>query len=172
MSPVARAAALARAAPRRAPVSRAISSSASEGRANRSHQAIDSGGSSATGTMTEIMASRDASIGAMKIAMPAAVLAGGASRRMGRPKAALAYGASTLLEFQTTRLSALFEEVLVVAKEPPDYAAGPARVVVDGVAEHAAIHGLVRALEEAEDRIFVLAVDLPAVPPALLRAIA
>ena len=51
--------------------------------------------------------------------MPAAVLAGGASRRMGRSKAALPYGAATLLEFQTTRLAELFEEVLVVAKEPP-----------------------------------------------------
>jgi molybdopterin-guanine dinucleotide biosynthesis protein A len=108
----------------------------------------------------------------MKIAMPAAVLTGGASRRMGRPKAALPYGASTLLEYQTTRLAALFDEVLVVAKEPPDFPVGPARVVVDRVAERAAIHGLIRALEEAEDRILVLAVDHPAVPPALLRAIA
>jgi molybdopterin-guanine dinucleotide biosynthesis protein A len=108
----------------------------------------------------------------MKIAMPAAVLNGGASRRMGRPKGALPYGASTLLAHQTTRLAALFDEVLVVAKEAPDYPAGPARVVLDGVPERAAIHGLIRALEEAEDRIFVLAVDHPAVPPALLRAIA
>jgi len=108
----------------------------------------------------------------MKIAMPAAVLTGGASRRMGRPKAALPYGASTLLEFQTTRLAALFDEILVVAKETPDYATGPARVVLDTTPERAAIHGLMRALEEAEDRIFVLAVDHPGVPPALLRAIA
>jgi molybdopterin-guanine dinucleotide biosynthesis protein A len=115
---------------------------------------------------------RDASIGRMKIAMPAAVLAGGASRRMGRPKAALPYGASTLLEYQTSRLAELFDEVLVVAKEAPDFAAGPGRVVLDHTADHAAIHGLVRALEEAEDRVFVVAVDQPAVPPALLRAIA
>jgi molybdopterin-guanine dinucleotide biosynthesis protein A len=108
----------------------------------------------------------------MKIAMPAAVLTGGASRRMGRPKGALPYGASTLLEFQTTRLAALFDEVLVVAKEAPDYAMGPARVILDGVPERAAIHGLIRSLEEAEDRVFVLGVDHPAVPPALLRAIA
>jgi molybdopterin-guanine dinucleotide biosynthesis protein A len=104
--------------------------------------------------------------------MPAAVLAGGASRRMGRSKAALPYGAGTLLEFQTGRLAALFEEVLAVVKERPAFPFGPARIVLDHAPEHAAIHGLTRALEEARDRIFVLGVDLPAVPPALLRAIA
>jgi molybdenum cofactor guanylyltransferase len=108
----------------------------------------------------------------MKIPMPAAVLAGGASRRMGRSKAALPYGASTLLEFQTTRLAEIFEEVLVVAKEPPAFPYGPGRVVLDGVPDLAALQGLIRALEEASDRIFVLAVDLPALPQALVREIA
>lgn len=108
----------------------------------------------------------------MTFPMPAAVLAGGASRRMGRPKAALAYGAGTLLEFQTGRLAELFEEVLVVVKQPPVFACGPARVVLDRTPDHAAIHGLARALEEATDRVFVLGVDLPAVPAALVRAIA
>ncbi len=108
----------------------------------------------------------------MKIPMPAAVLAGGASRRMGRPKAALPYGATTLLGFQTARLAEMFDAVLVVAKQPPAFPAGPVRVVLDGASDHAAIHGLIRALEEADDRIFVLAVDLPAIPPELLRAIA
>jgi molybdopterin-guanine dinucleotide biosynthesis protein A len=104
--------------------------------------------------------------------MPAAILAGGASRRMGRPKAELPYGAGTLLEFQVSRLAELFEEVLVVAKEQPASAVAPGRVVLDRVPQHAAIHGLVRALAEADDRLFVLAVDLPAIAPALLRAIA
>jgi len=104
--------------------------------------------------------------------MPVAVLAGGASRRMGRPKAELPYGATTLLGFQTARLSEIFAEVLVVAKEPPGFETGPARVVLDGAAEHAAIHGLVRALEETADRIFVLAVDLPALAEPVIRAIA
>ncbi|HSD72752.1 MAG TPA: NTP transferase domain-containing protein, partial [Thermoanaerobaculia bacterium] len=97
----------------------------------------------------------------MKFPMPAAVLAGGASKRMGRPKAALPWGAGNLLEFQTGRLAALFREVIVVVKRPPDFPVGPARVVFDTSPEYAAIHGLARALEETEDRMFVLAVDLP-----------
>jgi molybdopterin-guanine dinucleotide biosynthesis protein A len=123
--------------------------------------------------MTEIIGATDASIrDDMKIPMPAAVLAGGASRRMGRPKASLAYGAGTLLEYQTNRLAELFEEVLAVVKGAPESPVGRARVVCDAVPEHAAIFGLVRAMEEAVDRIFVLAVDLPAIPPLLIRAIA
>ena len=54
----------------------------------------------------------------------------------------------------------------------PAFAAGPARIVLDRAAERAAIHGLARALEEARDRIFVLAVDLPALTPAIARRIA
>jgi len=103
--------------------------------------------------------------------MPAAVLAGGASRRMGRPKASLPYGAGTLLDFQVAKLADVFDEVFVVAKDSP-LAAVPARIVLDRYPEHAAIYGLTRALEEARDRVFVLAVDLPALTPVLMRVIA
>jgi len=108
----------------------------------------------------------------MKIPMPAAVLAGGESRRMGRPKAALPWGAGTLAEHQTGRLARLFEEVWLVVKREPEWAAGPARVLLDGVAEPAAIHGLRRALAEAGDRVFVVAVDLPALAESVIREIA
>ena len=108
--------------------------------------------------------------------MPAAVLAGGASRRMGMPKAALAYGRGTLLEHQTSRLAEVFAEVFAVVKERPlvggDFAAGPARILFDRSPNHAAIHGLVRALEEVEDRVFVLAVDLPVLPADAMRVVA
>jgi molybdenum cofactor guanylyltransferase len=108
----------------------------------------------------------------MKIAMPAAVLAGGASRRMGRPKAGLPYGAGTLLEHQTSRLAEVFAEVFVVAKERPAFAVGTARILLDRSPDHAAIHGLARALEEVEDRVFVLAVDLPILPADAMRVVA
>jgi molybdenum cofactor guanylyltransferase len=104
--------------------------------------------------------------------MPAAVLAGGASRRMGVSKAALPYGRTTLLAHQTGRLSAVFSEVFVVAKEAPGFDVGPACVVLDRTSDQAPIHGLVRALEEAADRLFVLAVDLPVVTSEVIRAIA
>ncbi len=108
----------------------------------------------------------------MTLPMPAAVLAGGGSRRMGRPKASLPYGAGTLLEFQADKLAGIFESVLVVVKEPLPAAVGTARVVLDRISGTAALHGLSRALEEAADRMFVLAVDLPALTPAVIRLIA
>ncbi|MGH9369181.1 MAG: molybdenum cofactor guanylyltransferase [Thermoanaerobaculia bacterium] len=108
----------------------------------------------------------------MKIPMPAAVLAGGASRRMGRDKGALPYGEGTLAQFQTVRLASIFAEVWLVAKQMPGYPIGPARVLLDDVPESAAIHGLRRALREAEDRVFLLAVDLPALAEGVIREIA
>jgi molybdopterin-guanine dinucleotide biosynthesis protein A len=107
----------------------------------------------------------------MVIPMPAALLAGGASRRMGRDKAALPYGAGTLAEYQANRLAATFSEVWLVTKSPPDYPYGRARVIVDGAEDHAAAYGLRRALSEASDRVFVLAVDLPALSMAVAAEI-
>jgi molybdopterin-guanine dinucleotide biosynthesis protein A len=91
---------------------------------------------------------------------------------MGVSKAALPYGPTTLLAHQTRRLSAIFSDVFVVAKEAPGIDAGGARIVFDRAAERAPVHGLVRALEEAPDRIFVLAVDLPVATEEVIRAVA
>ncbi|MGH9317806.1 MAG: molybdenum cofactor guanylyltransferase [Thermoanaerobaculia bacterium] len=108
----------------------------------------------------------------MKIPMPAAVLAGGASRRMGVSKTALPWGGMTLLEHQTGRLAELFTEVFVVGKEDSRFEAGPARILWDRSPQAAPIHGLVRALEETKDHLFALALDLPALSADLIREIA
>jgi molybdopterin-guanine dinucleotide biosynthesis protein A len=105
----------------------------------------------------------------MKIPMPAAVLAGGASRRMGRDKGALPYGAATLAEFQTARLFRLFSEVWLVTKREPDYPFGPARILLDDAEDLAPVHGLRRVLRESPDRVFVLAVDLPALSAGVIE---
>ena len=77
----------------------------------------------------------------MRIPMPAAVLAGGASRRMGRPKAELPYGAGTLLEFQVSRLAELSRRCRR-RKEPPASPLAPGPRRPRPVPQHAAIHGL------------------------------
>jgi molybdopterin-guanine dinucleotide biosynthesis protein A len=107
----------------------------------------------------------------LRVPMPAAVLAGGASRRMGRSKAGLAYGGGTLLEHQARRLDAVFSTVYAVVKDG-EQLAGSACVLFDRTPEHAAIHGLVRALEEVDDSVFVLAVDLPILAEGVMRLIA
>src|SRR5262249_36078583 len=91
---------------------------------------------------------------------------------MGVPKAALPFGRTTLLAHQTGRLADIFEAVFVVAKEKPSFDAGSAQLLLDRSPERAAIHGLTRALEEAADRVFLLAVDLPLITEGVLRAIA
>jgi len=108
----------------------------------------------------------------MKISMPAALLAGGASRRMGRPKALLRFGSGTLLHHQLTKLSPLFEEIFLVLKDPPDAATGKARLLLDATPKQGPIYGLIRTLEEVPDRVFVMAIDLPLIAPDLIRGIA
>lgn len=91
---------------------------------------------------------------------------------MGVSKAELPWGGTTLLAFQTARLAELFDEVFVVGKEDSRFAAGSARILRDRLPEAAPIHGLLRALEEIEDHVFILAVDLPALSAEVIREIA
>ena len=104
--------------------------------------------------------------------MPAALLVGGASRRMGRPKAELPWRGTTLAQWQGSRLSRMFREVWVVAKAGQEIPETPARRLDERADPPAAIHGVMRALEEASGRVFVLAVDLPYLPDSLIDRIA
>jgi molybdopterin-guanine dinucleotide biosynthesis protein A len=89
-----------------------------------------------------------------------AVLAGGASSRMGRDKAHLEVGGVAGATRAARLLESLFEEVLLVGGNPP--ADAPGRRVPDGAGPACALRGLVAALAAAAaPRVLVVATDLP-----------
>ena len=95
-----------------------------------------------------------------------AVLAGGASRRMGTDKAALAVGGRTMIERAVSALRPHCGETVVVSARP-ETPSGAWRVVADERPETGPLAGLEAALAEAGRSgcigVAVLAVDLPLV---------
>ena len=90
------------------------------------------------------------------------VLAGGASRRMGRPKALLPFGEGTLLDHVIRRLSPAFDQVLVSGDAGiPDLhpGAGPLAGIEAGL------------LAGRHDLLFAAACDMPLLTPELARLI-
>lgn len=110
------------------------------------------------------MASSQATIGV--------VLAGGASSRMGAPKAGLRVGGGTLIERPLATLAAAGLEAVVVAKHDSPL---PSLAVPRWEEPDSPRHplcGIVAALERAGAPIVVLACDMPHVPPALVERLA
>lgn len=99
------------------------------------------------------------------------VLAGGASRRMGRPKALLPVAGTTLVGYIASRLGAQFREVLVAASDPALVPAG-LRQVPDLHPGLGPLSGIEAGLQAAgTDRLFVVACDLPRVTAELAALI-
>lgn len=98
------------------------------------------------------------------------VVAGGASSRMGADKARLVLGGSALAERAARRLGAVCREVVIADR---GRGVAPAwRSIADGAGRGPAA-GLLGAARTAPGRpLLVLACDLPAVPEALLAALA
>lgn len=100
----------------------------------------------------------------------AALLLGGASRRMGRDKARLESGGVSLATRTARLLAEHFEDVLLVGGQPPVDA--PGRRVHDPEGPRSALRGLVGALAAAHGkRVLVVATDLPLLGPELLLAL-
>jgi molybdopterin-guanine dinucleotide biosynthesis protein A len=100
----------------------------------------------------------------------AVVLAGGASSRMGSPKALLRFGRETLIERVAGRLKSVASEVVVVSgphlRLPPLPAA---RVVDDDVPLQGPLAGIAYGLRAARNGIvFVCGCDHPFLEPALV----
>ena len=91
------------------------------------------------------------------------VLAGGASRRMGRPKAWLEVGDTFLLRYVVDRLAPAFSEVMVSFAEPEQLEEPlPYRIVFDRKRSAGPLAGLEAGLLAARNElIFAMACDMP-----------
>ncbi len=103
-----------------------------------------------------------------------AVLAGGRSRRYGRPKHAEAVGGVPMVERAIGLLEGVTEKVVVVSSRPVD-GVEEGRVIPDRIVEkgplgglHAALH---HAMKEGLDGVFLLACDLPLVEEEVVRSL-
>ena len=91
------------------------------------------------------------------------VLAGGDSRRMGRPKAWLKVGDTSLLRYVVDRLAPTFSEVMVSFAEPEQLEEPvPFRIVFDRKRSAGPLAGIEAGLEAARNEVlFALACDMP-----------
>jgi len=88
---------------------------------------------------------------------------------MGHDKALLSWGDTDLLGHALARLSAVTDDVRILAGREPRYSQRGAAVVTDPVADRGPMAGLLAALEEARGRsALLLGVDLPLVTADLL----
>jgi molybdopterin-guanine dinucleotide biosynthesis protein A len=96
------------------------------------------------------------------------VLAGGRSRRMGRPKAWIEVGDTVLLRYVVERLAPAFSEVMVSFSEPEQMEQlVPYRVVFDRKPNAGPLAGLEAGLLVARnDVLFAVACDMPYVTQA------
>ncbi|HET7264589.1 MAG TPA: molybdenum cofactor guanylyltransferase [bacterium] len=97
------------------------------------------------------------------------ILAGGESRRMGRDKAFLPFGGTTLVERVAARLREACGDVLVVANRPEPYEAIGLRTVRDALPDRRALAGIYTGILEAGGPAFVCGCDMPFLCPALVR---
>jgi molybdopterin-guanine dinucleotide biosynthesis protein A len=101
------------------------------------------------------------------------VLAGGASKRMGEPKAGLRLGGVPLAERALLPLRAAGLEVVLVGKEGDALPVTDVTVWLESRPERHPLAGILEALDRAGGRaVLVCACDLPFVTPALVAYLA
>lgn len=104
--------------------------------------------------------------------LSAAVLTGGASRRMGTDKASISLGGMTLLERAVRTLREVADEVIIVGDRPSYHGYG-VRVEPDAFPGTGTLGGIATAIRVAShSRVLVVACDMPLLSPTLLRAMA
>jgi molybdopterin-guanine dinucleotide biosynthesis protein A len=107
------------------------------------------------------------------LAVTGVVLAGGASRRMGRDKAFLELDGRSLIDVVIERMIGVCAELLVVAGDAVSYVDLGVPVVTDRFRGVGVLGGLHAGLEAASnDLVLAVGCDMPFLNPALLRAFA
>lgn len=103
----------------------------------------------------------------------AAVLAGGASRRMGRDKAALPFRGEPLLQRIVRRVSAVFPDPFVVSNTPERYPFLRCPVIPDRIPGRGPLSGIDAALRHGNAPFrFVCGCDMPFLSEGLMRLLA
>lgn len=99
------------------------------------------------------------------------ILAGGASRRMGRPKALLPVGATTLIEWVAARLAPTFDQLLVAGREERHLPRGLRPHMVPDLHPGAGpLAGVEAGLAASRhDTVVAIACDMPEVTATLAR---
>src|SRR4051812_33228310 len=93
----------------------------------------------------------------------AAILAGGRARRFGgADKAALTVGRSRIIDRQLAALSAVSDDIRIVANDADRYTGLGVRVIADAIGGAGPLGGLYSALLDARhEPVIILACDLP-----------
>lgn len=97
------------------------------------------------------------------------ILAGGRSRRMGRDKAFLPFGPTTLIEAVIRRLREACPEILLITARPEAYRHLGLRTVPDALPAQRSLVGIYTGVLHAGGPVFVCACDMPFLNPALIR---
>lgn len=106
----------------------------------------------------------------MPVTVSGLVLAGGRGRRLGRPKAMVRLGATTLVERAVASIGAIAGDVIVVARPEVPLPPLPAMVVHDRPGPPCALNAVATGLAAAAGEVVVvLACDLPLAGPLLPR---
>lgn len=102
----------------------------------------------------------------------AIVLAGGKSRRMGRPKALLDFGGEPLVVHLVRKLGRLFDEIVVVSAPEQELPGMPVILVRDEIAYQGPVGGIYYGLRATSGTAsFVTSCDVPFLNPALVRCL-
>ena len=103
------------------------------------------------------------------LGVSAAILAGGRARRFGgADKASLPVGRARIIDRQLAALSAVADDIRIVANEAARYADTGVRIIPDAIPGAGPLGGVYSALLDARhDRVLVIAGDLPFVTAAL-----